>query len=95
MRKMRLPVSLKEATCRITEAVSSTNTPPMTSATSSWRTMTAIDAERRADRQRADIAHEHLRRIGVEPEKAQARAAERRAEDQQLAGPRQSPGSAR
>src|SRR5437764_1215306 len=39
--KIRLPVSLKEATWRITEAVSRTNTPLITSTTSSWRTITA------------------------------------------------------
>ena len=61
MRKMRRPVSLKEATCRMTEAVSSTNTPPISSATSSWRTITAITPMRGADGQRADVAHEHLR----------------------------------
>ena len=82
---MRLPVSLNEATCRITEAVSSTNTPPMTSATTSWRTITAITPMRAADRQRADIAHEYLRGIRVEPQEAQPRAGERRAENQELA----------
>src|SRR5690606_38800920 len=41
MRKMRLPVSLNEATCRITEAVSSTKMPPISSTTISWRTTTA------------------------------------------------------
>ena len=71
MRKMRLPVSLNEATCMITDTVSSTNTPPMTNSTISWRTITAIGAERGADGERADIAHEHLRRIGVEPQESQ------------------------
>src|SRR6185437_5255467 len=46
------------------------------------------DTDGGAYRQRADIAHEDLRRISVEPEKAEARARERRAENQQLAGPR-------
>ena len=50
------------------------------------RTITAIDAERGAERERADVAHEHLRGIGVEPQEAEARADQRRAEDQQLAG---------
>ena len=62
MRKMRRPVSLNEATCSMTEAVSSTNMPPMTSATISWRTITATHAERGAERERADVAHEDLRR---------------------------------
>ena len=57
--------------------------------------MTATHAERGAERQRADVAHEHLRRVGVEPQEAQARAGERAAEDQQLAGAAGSPGIAR
>jgi hypothetical protein len=36
-----LPVSLKLATCNITDTVSITNTPPITSSTISWRTITA------------------------------------------------------
>ena len=43
---------------------------------------------RRADGERADVAHEHLRGIRVEPQEAEARARERRAEDEQLAGVR-------
>ena len=42
MRKMRLPRSLNEPTCRITETVSMTNTPPMMNSTISWRTITAM-----------------------------------------------------
>src|SRR5688572_26241039 len=42
MRKTRLPVSLNDATCTMTDSVSTTNTPPMISSTISWRTMTAI-----------------------------------------------------
>src|SRR6266849_6508302 len=42
-------------------------------------------AERRAERERADVAHEHLRRVGVEPEKAEAGGPERAAEDRELA----------
>src|SRR4029079_19573095 len=42
IRKMRLPVSLKLATCSITETVSSTNTPPITTRASSCRTITAM-----------------------------------------------------
>ena len=45
-------------------------------------------AERGADRERADVAHEHLRRIGVEPQKSEARADQGRAEDQHLADAR-------
>eukprot|EP01022_Parablepharisma_sp_SALTPOND_P026954 TRINITY_DN652_c1_g3_i1.p2 TRINITY_DN652_c1_g3~~TRINITY_DN652_c1_g3_i1.p2 ORF type:complete len:1102 (+),score=458.93 TRINITY_DN652_c1_g3_i1:51019-54324(+) len=42
-------------------------------------------AQRAAQRQRADVAHEDLRRIGVVPEEGQARAAHGATEDQQLA----------
>ncbi len=41
-------------------------------------------AERGAQRECADVAHEHLRRIGVEPQEAEPRAHQRGAEDQQL-----------
>ena len=43
-------------------------------------------AQGAAQRQRADVAHEHLRRVRVEPQERQARARHRGAEDQQLAG---------
>ncbi|KAG1530585.1 hypothetical protein G6F50_017219 [Rhizopus delemar] len=46
----------------------------MITSTSSWR--------------RADVAHEHHGRIGVEPQEAQARASDGRADDDQLAGTR-------
>src|SRR5262245_52240253 len=42
-------------------------------------------AEGGAERERADVAHEHLRGIGVEPEKAQPRRHQRAAEHGQLA----------
>ena len=41
MRNTRLPVSLKDATCTITDTVSMTNSPPMMRSTISWRTMAA------------------------------------------------------
>ena len=41
MRKTRLPVSLKLATWIITDSVSMTKMPPMTTRMSSWRTITA------------------------------------------------------
>ena len=41
--------------------------------------------EGRAERQRADIAHEHLRRVGVVPEKAQTGGDHRGAKHRQLA----------
>ena len=43
-------------------------------------------AESASERERADVAHEDARRIGVEPEEADARAGHRRAEDGELAG---------
>ena len=42
-------------------------------------------ADRAAERQRADVAHEHLRRIRVVPEEADAAAEQRGAEDRELA----------
>ena len=45
-------------------------------------------AQRGAQRQRADIAHKHLRRVGVEPQKTKARADQRGAEHNQLTGAR-------
>src|SRR6185295_11093041 len=42
-------------------------------------------AERGAQRERADVAHEHFRRIGVEPEETQARAHQRAAVHRQFA----------
>ena len=45
------------------------------------------EADRAAQRQRADVAHEHLRRVGVEPQEADAGAAHRAAEHGQLARP--------
>ena len=45
-------------------------------------------AQRRAQRQRAHVAHKHLRRRRVEPQKAQTRAAHGRAEHHHLVRPR-------
>src|SRR5690606_12784542 len=42
IRNTRLPVSLNDATWIITDRVSMTNTPPITTSTSSWRTITAM-----------------------------------------------------
>ena len=41
IRNTRRPVSLNDATCTMTDTVSTTNTPPMISSTISWRTTTA------------------------------------------------------
>ena len=43
-------------------------------------------AERGAQRQRADVAHEHLRRVGVEPQEREARPRNRAADHRELAG---------
>jgi hypothetical protein len=45
------------------------------------------EADGAAQRQRADVAHEHLSRVGVEPQEAYAGAAHRPAEHGQLARP--------
>jgi hypothetical protein len=42
-------------------------------------------AERRAERERADVAHEHFGGIRVEPQEAQARAGDRAADHRELA----------
>ena len=44
------------------------------------------NAQRAAERQRTDVAHKDLRRIGVKPQKAQPRADDRRTDDHQFAG---------
>ena len=62
MRKMRLPRSLNDATCMITDSVSSTKTPPMIDEHDLLAHDHRDHAERRAERERADVAHEHLRR---------------------------------
>ena len=85
MRKTRLPVSLKLATWIITDSVSITNTPPMMNSTTSWRTITAM-VPSAAQGQRTDVAHEDLRRIGVEPEEAEAGTDQRAAEDDEFSG---------
>ena len=46
------------------------------------------DAERGAQRQRADVAHEDLGRVGVEPEEGEAGPRHRGAEDRQFASAR-------
>ena len=47
-------------------------------------------AERAAERERPDVAHEDLGGVRVVPEEAEARADQRAAEDRQLAGRRKS-----
>ncbi len=58
----------------------------MSGSDSSVLVASAHEADRAAQRQRADVAHEHLRRVGVEPEEPDPGAPHRAAEDRQLAG---------
>ena len=57
------------------------------STTRSWCTITATTPSAAAEGERADVAHEDLRGVGVVPEEAEAGADDRGAEDQQLARP--------
>jgi len=82
------PLSLNDATCNITETVSSHEY----AAHDEQHDFLAHDhregAERGADWPRPPhIAHEYLGRIGVEPEKSQAGAHQGGAENQRLADP--------
>ena len=79
-------VYLNQPTCTITDSASTTKMPPMIAEHDLLARDDGDGAERAAERQRADVAHEDLRRVGVEPQEGQARAGHRGAEDQQLAG---------
>ena len=85
IRKTRLPVVLKEATWMITDSASSTKSPPTIASSISCLVMTATAAIAAAERQRADVAHEDLGRVAVEPEEPERGAHERAAEDGELA----------
>ena len=87
MRNTRLPVSLKDATWIITDRVSITNTPPMMTSTSLLTDDHGNGAQRRTQRQRADVAHEHHGRVGVEPQKAQTRHRRCAAQNTQFTSP--------
>ena len=67
------------------DSASTTNTPPTIDQRELVLGQHREHAERAAERERADVAHEHLRRVGVEPEEADAGADHRAAEDRQLA----------
>ena len=74
IRKTRLPNSLKRRTCVMTLTASTTKMPPS-------RTLKQLvlgehreHAEPAAERERAHVAHEHLRGIRVVPEEADAGA---------------------
>ena len=68
----------------MTDNASATNTTPAIGNTSSCL-VSSDDTERGAERQRADVTHEHHCRIGIEPQKAEAGADQRAAEDGHLA----------
>ena len=70
----------------MTDSASITNRPPMMASTISCLVATAIAPSSAAERQRAGVAHEDLRRRRVEPEKAEAGADQRAADHRQLAG---------
>ena len=72
-------------TCSITESVSATKTPPMMKSTISCRDDHRDGAERGAERQCADVAHEHFGRVRVEPEEAEPGADHGAAEHRELA----------
>ena len=88
MRKTRLPVSLNEATWTIDrqrlhhEQAADDGEHDLVLDRDRHR------AEQAAERERAGVAHEDLRRRRVEPEKADARADQRAADDHEIAGMR-------
>ena len=63
-----------------------TNTPPTTTKQDLLLDEERHRAERAAEAERADVAHEDFRRIAVPPQEAEAGANERAAEDRQLRG---------
>src|SRR4029078_8140504 len=100
MRNTRLPVSLNDTTCTITDTASSTNRPPMMASATSCLVATATEpisppmaSEPRARRplhpalaEGAGVAHEDRGWRRVEPEKAQARTDHGAAQHRELAG---------
>ena len=63
IRNTRLPVSLNDATWMMTDSASITKTPPTIGSSELLLGQDRDGAERAAQRQRADVAHEHLRRV--------------------------------
>ena len=85
IRKTRLPVSLNEATW-----IDDRQRLEHEDAADDHQQQLLLDqdrdgAERGAERQRSDVAHEDLRRVGVVPEEPERGADQRAAEDRQLA----------
>ena len=91
--KMRRPVILNEATCRITDSASSDEQAADEDEQDLLLDHHGEAADRAAEGERADVAHEDLGGMRVEPEEAERRADHRAAEDGQLAGLRH-PGDA-
>ncbi len=72
----------------ITDSASSTNRPPTSASRISCLASTATLPMRAAERERADVAHEDLGRMGVAPQEAERRADQRAAEHRHLADAR-------
>ncbi len=72
----RLCQNRNENTWISTDSASITKMPPITISRISVLVITASAGDRAADRQRAGVAHEHARREAVEPEEADAGAAQ-------------------
>ena len=70
----------------MTEIASRTKTPPTTARSSSCLQQIAMTPIDSADRERTGIAHEDLRRMTIEPKKAEAGPDQRRANNRQFAG---------
>ena len=69
MRKMRLPVNLNEPTCRITESVRARKFRRSNEQNFLFQDY-RDDANGSAQRERADVAHEHFCRMRVVPKEA-------------------------
>ena len=86
MRKTRLPVSLNEATCTTTDKRLHHEQPADDREHDLVLDRDRDRAQQAAERERAGVAHEDLRRRRVEPKEADACADQRAADDDELAG---------
>ena len=84
MLNTRLPVSLNEPTCRITDTVSTTNSPPRTTSSSSVRVTMAIAANAPPSASEPVSPMKILRRAGVPPQEAEAGAHRRGRDDRDV-----------
>ena len=78
------PVALNDATWITTDSASSTNTPPTIAQQQLLLDEDGDDAERGAERQRSDVAHENLGGVRVVPKEPERGADQRAAEHRQL-----------